>query len=176
MGYAGGTTKNPTYRRIGDHTESIQVEYDPALISYQELLDAFWDGHNPTGPHFSRQYASIVLYHDETQRRLATEAKARESERRQSEIFTEIVPADEFYLAEGYHQKYYLQQYSDLVREFRTTYPDEQDFVSSTAVARANGYAAGYGTCEGLQAEIDRFGLSPRGDEELLDLACPPGR
>jgi peptide-methionine (S)-S-oxide reductase len=176
VGYAGGTTKDPTYHNIGDHSESVQVEYDPTMISYQELLDAFWQGHNPTRLSYSRQYASIVFYHDETQKALAIAAKARESERRQSEIATEVIPAAEFYQAEDYHQKYYLRQYSDLVREFRAIYPGEQDFVLSTAVARANGYAAGYGTCEELQAEVDRFGLSPRGSEELLDLACPPRR
>jgi methionine-S-sulfoxide reductase len=170
VGYAGGTTRNPTYRSLGDHTESIQVEYDPAVISYQELLDVFWDSHNPTSQPWSRQYMSILFYHDEEQKRLALESREREAARLQREILTEIVPFSEFYLAEAYHQKYRLQRVAALMREFRAMYPDDGDFVSSTAAARINGYVAGYGTVERFQEELDSFGLSPKGQEKLVGI------
>ena len=63
VGYAGGTTNNPTYRALGDHAETIQVDYDPTQISYEELLEAFWTSHSPTSRPWSRQYASIIFYH-----------------------------------------------------------------------------------------------------------------
>jgi peptide-methionine (S)-S-oxide reductase len=63
--------ENPTYHSLGDHSETIQIEYDPEQISYEELLDIFWSAHNPTARPWSRQYASFVFYHDETQRELA---------------------------------------------------------------------------------------------------------
>ena len=100
VGYAGGTMKNPTYHNLGDHTETIQIDYDPTQISYEELLDVFWDSHNPTSRPWSRQYMSIVFYHDEEQKRSAIETRDREGSRREGVIFTEIVPASQFYLAE----------------------------------------------------------------------------
>ena len=170
MGYSGGTSDQPTYRRIGDHSETIQIEYDPAQVSYAELLDVFWDGHSPTSRSWSRQYMSIIFYHNDEQKRLAIETRDREAARTDAEIFTEIVPFSEFYLAEDYHQKYWLQQVPELTQEFEDMYPDAGDFVNSTAAARVNGYLGGHGTFEGLQAEIDSLGLSPVGREKLMDI------
>jgi peptide-methionine (S)-S-oxide reductase len=172
VGYAGGTTENPTYHNLGDHTETIQIEYDPSQISYKELLDVFWDSHNPASPAWSRQYMSIVFYHDEEQRRLAMATRDREAARIQREILTEIVPATEFYLAEAYHQKYRLRQVPDLVQAFSAIYPDDDDFVASTAAARVNGYLGGYGTCEELQEELDSLGLFPVGSDTLQSIVC----
>jgi len=171
VGYAGGTTKNPTYYNLGDHTETIQIDYDPTQISYEELLNVFWDSHNPAQRPWSRQYMSIVFYHDEEQKRLAMETRDREAAKIQGQIFTEIVPASEFYLAEAYHQKYRLRQVPDLMEEFRVMYPDDEDFIDSTAAARVNGYLGGYGTFEALQTELSDLGLSPAGSKKLLDVA-----
>ncbi len=170
VGYAGGTTKNPTYYNLGDHTETIQIDYDPTVVSYEELLDVFWNSHNPTGRPWSRQYMSVVFYHDEEQKRLALETMEREATRLQKKILTDVVPFSEFYMAEAYHQKYRLQQASVLMRDLRAIYPDNEDFVSSTAAARINGYIAGYGTVERFQEELDSFGLSSRGKESLLSI------
>ena len=163
--------ENPTYHSLGSHSETIQIDYDPTQISYKELLDVFWDSHTPTFESFSRQYMSIVFYHNDEQERLAMETKKSEEARLGSSIFTEIIPFSEFYLAEDYHQKYYLQQEPDLVKELFDIYPVIEDFISSTAVARLNGYAGGYGTLETLQEELNGFGLSPAGRNKLLDLA-----
>jgi peptide-methionine (S)-S-oxide reductase len=77
-----------------------------------------------------------------------------------------------FYPAEDYHQKHALQRYNDLVSEYRIIYPDMRDFIASTAVARVNGYLAGYGECDKLQSEIESLGLSNNGKKTLLSLIC----
>jgi peptide-methionine (S)-S-oxide reductase len=168
VGYAGGTTKGPTYYNLGDHTETIQIAYDPTQISYAELLDVFWDSHNPTSRPWSRQYMSIVFYHDEEQKRLALETKDREAAERGRAIFTEIVPASQFHLAEDYHQKYRLRQVPEIEQVFRGMYPNNGDFVNSTAAVRVNGYLGGYGTFEALEAELESLDLSPEAMEKLL--------
>lgn len=170
MGYAGGTTPSPTYRSLGDHTETIQIDYDPAVISYEELLDLFWRAHDPTRQSWSRQYMSIIFYHDEEQERLIMESKAREEARLGREIVTEIAPYTAFYRAEDYHQKYRLRQASALMRDFRQMYPDTVDFVDSTAAARVNGYVAGYGAVAQFQEELGRLGLSAEGQDKLLSI------
>ena len=131
----------------------------------------FWDSHNSTLPSWSRQYKSIVFYHNEEQRDLAVKSKQAEEGKLGRKIVTEIIPFSEFYLAEDYHQKYYLTSEPDLMRELRAIYPAIEDFISSTAVARVNGYVSGYGTLETLKKELGSLGLSEAGKAELLDIA-----
>ena len=169
VGYAGGEKENPTYERIGDHSETIQIDYDPEQITYAELLDVYWTSHSPTSRPFSRQYASVIFYHDEEQRRLAEGSRDRREAELGKPVYTEIVPYAEFYLAEGYHQKYQLRHDRDLMAEFRAIYPDEADFINSTAAARVNGYVAGNGTLEELQAIVKDLGLSTEAQQRLLD-------
>jgi len=176
VGYAGGTAADPTYNNLGDHTETIQMDYDPTQVSYQELLDVFWSSHNSTIRPWSRQYMSIAFYHDEEQRRLAEETREREAAKLGRQIFTEIVPASKFYLAEAYHQKYRLRGRRDLMEEFYRIYPDEDDFVDSTAAARVNGYLGGHGTLEALEAEIEDLGLSAEGRQKLVDIVAARSR
>jgi peptide-methionine (S)-S-oxide reductase len=123
------------------------------------------------GRSFSRQYASIIFYHDEEQKRLAEETKKHEQDARGRTMSTEIVPYPEFWRAEDYHQKYYLRGTKGMMKEFERIYPDSQDFVDSTAAARVNGYVGGHGTIEQFQAEIGRLGLSEEGEEKLREIA-----
>jgi peptide-methionine (S)-S-oxide reductase len=170
VGYAGGTTENPTYHNLGDYTETIQIDYDPTQISYEQLLEIYWDSHNPTVSPWSIQYMSIIFYHNSEQRKLAMDTKQREEASLGRQIYTEIIPFSEFYLAEDYHQKYHLQQVPTLMKEFTTIYPNFADFIDSTAAARINGYLGGHGTFEGLQEQLSSFGLSPAGNELMLEI------
>lgn len=170
VGYAGGKNKNPTYYNLGDHMETVQIEYDPAKISYGVLLDIFWSSHDPRVRASSRQYASAVFYHDHEQKKLALESREREAARSDTEVFTEILPATDFCPAEAYHQKYRLRQHREIMREFRAIYPDDERFVASTAVARVNGYLSGYGSSEQLEKELDSLGLSAEGRKRLSDI------
>ena len=171
VGYAGGNSDNPTYYNLDGHSETIQIDYDPTKVTYEQLLEVFWASHHPTAQPWSRQYMSIVFYHNEEQRRLAIESKERQEYGSGLSIVTEIIPFSEFYLAEDYHQKYYLRQESSLIQELSTIYPDISDFIGSTAVARLNGYVGGYGTPETLEKELNSLGLSEAGQMRLLAIA-----
>jgi methionine-S-sulfoxide reductase len=171
VGYAGGSKSNPTYRSLGNHSETIQIDYDPTRITYEELLDVFWKNHNPVGRAVSRQYASMIFFHDEEQRSSAEQTKEREKNARGRTVSTQIVPYTEFWRAEDYHQKYYLRGKNGLMAEFEAIYPEAKDFVDSTAAARVNGYIGGHGTIEQFEDEIGKLGLSARGQEKLRQIA-----
>jgi peptide-methionine (S)-S-oxide reductase len=171
VGYAGGRKPNPTYRDLGDHSETIQIDYDPTKITYQELLDVFWTSHDPTYRSWSRQYASLIFVQNDEQRRLAEASRARIAKERGSPVATEIVPYTGFTLAENYHQKHSLKQFPEFEEELARIYPRPADFVASTAVARVNGYLGGEGSYEALLREKDSLGLSPARTEELLRIA-----
>ena len=168
MGYSGGTKPSPTYRSLGDHTETIQIDYDPARITYLQLLNIFWDSHDPTGHSWSKQYRNIIFYHNEDQKRTAEETRDYMAAQLGRQVLTDIEPAATFYPAEDYHQKFRLQQDPALTAEYDALYPDMKDFVNSTAVSRVNGYLGGYGNLAQLKKEINSLGLSPEGRKRLL--------
>ena len=171
VGYAGGTTDSPTYSNIGDHAETIQIDYNPDKISYSELLKVFWNSHSATVKPWSTQYRSIVFYHNDEQRRLAAATKRQREAETGRTVLTEITPYSKFYLAEDYHQKYYLQQARELMKELHTIYPDFGDFIDSTVVARINGLLGGHGSLESLEERLSSFGLSPVLELRLLGIA-----
>ncbi len=114
-GYAGGTTANPTYEQVctgkTGHAEVVQIEFDPSKISYEKIIDFFWDAHDPTtlnrqGADTGTQYRSIILTESDEQARIASESKDRAQSKLKSPIVTEIVSLEEFYPAESYHQDF----------------------------------------------------------------------
>jgi peptide-methionine (S)-S-oxide reductase len=117
VGYAGGTTANPTYQEVCSdttgHAEVLQVSYDPSVVSYETLLETFWANHNPTtlnrqGPDHGTQYRSAIFWHSPAQQvaALASKQQMDISKRFPRPIVTQIVPAQIFYRAEEYHQRY----------------------------------------------------------------------
>ena len=118
VGYTGGQVANPTYRQVcGErtgHAEAVLVEFDPAKVGYDRLLEVFWENHDPTqlnrqGPDYGSQYRSAIFVADAEQEAAATASKQRlaASGRFRRPIVTEIVPAAAFYMAEDYHQQYF---------------------------------------------------------------------
>jgi peptide-methionine (S)-S-oxide reductase len=115
-GFAGGHTANPTYEDVctGDtgHAEVTQIEFDPQKVSYEKLLEYFWDAHDPTtlnrqGADVGTQYRSVILYSSPAQKAAAEKSKAEAQKNFKDPIVTQIVPLDHFYKAEDYHQNYY---------------------------------------------------------------------
>lgn len=176
VGYTGGTKPHPTYHSLADHSESIEVDYDPQRLTFAELLDVFWRGHRPTRPAWSRQYMSAIFAHGEAQQAAAWESLARQEKAQGTRLYTEILPAETFTLAEDYHQKYALRHMRGVLQEFQAIYPSLEHFIASTAVARANGFASGYGSPALLQAEIDRYGLSQEGQRVLREIVARHNR
>jgi len=167
VGYAGGTTPDPTYRSIGDHTEVFQVDFDPERLSFEELLETFWTEHDPTARSYSTQYKAMVLAATDDQFEAAVRSREALAARTNRPALTEIRRLDRFYVAEDYHQKYALRGNKLLAADMQAHYPDEADFRESTAAARLNGYAYGLGSSLQLEREIESFGLSEASEERL---------
>jgi len=115
VGYTGGDKPNPTYGEVctgaTGHAETLEVEFDPEQVNYEELLDLFWEVHDPTqlnrqGPDVGTQYRSAIFFHSPEQEAAARASKEAAQSRFPREVVTEIVPASEFYRAEEYHQRY----------------------------------------------------------------------
>ncbi len=121
----------------------------------------FWATDNHCAQAWSRQYMSAVFYADDSQKQLALKTRDRTAARLGQRVTTVVLPLGTFYLAEDYHQKYRLRNTWEFMNEFRTMYPNEPDFVNSTAAARVNGFLGGNGTLRLLDKEIDGYGLSP---------------
>ena len=170
VGYAGGRMDAPDYHHMGDHTETVQVDYDPERITYAQLLDIFWKSHRPTGRSGSRQYMNVVFYHNEEQQQSATASKTAMEQKIGRTVKTEVLPLRSFTMAEDYHQKYTLTRHYELKNEMSRIYPRHHDFVDSTAVARLNGYAGGHGSRDQLSREIESLGLSVEGKKMLTKM------
>ena len=99
VGYAGGTKVNPSYYKLGDHTETVDIDYNPEETTYEKMLHMFWNNHNPT-VNCKRQYMSAIFYHDEEQKKLAESTMVEENKKKNGKITTKILPAKEFYEAE----------------------------------------------------------------------------
>ena len=115
VGYTGGARKNPTYEDVctdrTGHAEAVEVTFDPAVISYHDLLNVFWDNHDPTtknrqGPDVGTQYRSAIFFHSPEQEAEARRSRDEAQKRFKRPIVTEIVPAGDFWRAEEYHQQY----------------------------------------------------------------------
>jgi peptide-methionine (S)-S-oxide reductase len=117
VGYIGGHTDNPTYKEVctdrTGHAEAVEVEFDPSKIPYTDLLNVFWENHDPTqvnrqGPDWGTQYRSVIFFHSSEQhaKALASKESLEKAHRYPKPIATQIVPAERFYAAEEYHQQY----------------------------------------------------------------------
>jgi peptide-methionine (S)-S-oxide reductase len=117
VGYIGGNTEKPTYKEVctdrTGHAEAVEVDFDPSRVSYEKLLDVFWENHDPTqlnrqGPDWGTQYRSAIFYHSPEQeaQAKASKEKLEKSHRFSKPVVTQIVPAVTFYEAEDYHQQY----------------------------------------------------------------------
>lgn len=143
-GYAGGHVPNPTYKQVctgtTGHAEVIRIEYDPNRIRYEDLLEAFWEAHDPTTPNrqgndVGPQYRSIILYVNEAQRRAAEKSRVEAARRFSRPIVTEIVPLERFYPAEAYHQDYFRKNPEQAYCQF-VIRPKLEKFQKSRAVEK----------------------------------------
>jgi len=176
VGYAGGTKEKPTYYSMGDHTEAISIDYDPKVISYNDLLGHFWNAHRCVRNNSSRQYMNAVFYQNDGQRKLAMASLLEQAKRlniNTDEIKTHILPVASFTYAEGYHQKYYLTRHSDIRDFLSKTYPDAKSLADSTVATRLNAYL-GAGMSKDWKAfsqELAGYGLPEHLEKQLAKAA-----
>lgn len=145
---------------MGDHTETVSIDFDPSVTSYESLLDRFWAAHHGERNHPGRQYRNVIFYRDEDQRAKAEESRDREARNLGIEpdsIQTHIERATIFTYAEGYHQNYLLTRHRDIREFLEEVYPTVKDFADSAVASRLNAWL-------GSGWEIDR-------DSALAELA-----
>ncbi|MBB6693573.1 peptide-methionine (S)-S-oxide reductase MsrA [Cohnella xylanilytica] len=172
VGYAGGTTEHPTYREMGDHSETVELDFDPEILSYEALLETFWNHHNPINinGYKGRQYQSLLLFRDRQQEEAFRRAKERMEAEKGRPLETEIVPFRGFTPAEPRHQKYYLKRYPDAIAKLSELYSSEEELTNSTLAARLNGLAKGFANRERLIGEIGQWPLDPVARDDLVAL------
>ncbi|KAI5721293.1 hypothetical protein M8J77_018753 [Diaphorina citri] len=141
----------------GDHTEVTQVDYDPSVISYKEILRIFWKHHDPT-VQMKTQYRSMILHVNPEDKEVAEKSLAEEKTKHRKPITTLVVPFKRFYDAEDYHQKYRLRQHSEL--QPKLNFKSEDCYKTSHLAARLNGYVVGFGGIKQFEEEADQLGLS----------------
>jgi hypothetical protein len=161
---------------MGDHSETIQVDYNPGKVSYQRLLDIFWESHSPTSKVWSQQYMNFIFTHNREQEQLAHNTWIEVQEKATGKVSTEIMLYKGFYLAEDHHQKHFLQGYYDLADVFKEIYPDFDEFLNSTTIARVNGYIGGYGSLSSVKKEIDMLEISSEKKKKLKKLVSSKDR
>ncbi|XAR73788.1 Peptide-methionine (S)-S-oxide reductase [Bertholletia excelsa] len=146
VGYAGGTKANPEYRSLGDHAESVQIEYDPRLINFRQLLEVFWSSHDcrqvfGQGPDVGNQYRSIIFTNGTEESRLAAVSKEREQRKpKNSIVTTQIQQLGTFFPAEPEHQKFELKRNPFLLQLIGNL--PEEELESSSLAAKLNSYSA----------------------------------
>ena len=143
VGYAGGTTRDPTYHSLGNHTEVFQVEFDPDTATYRELLDLVFESHNPHHQTSKTQYQNVVLTATKAQQATLTEFLSSQGFTADG-IGTRIEQLSRFSPAEDYHQKYKLRSVSSLMDAFDDAGYDDEAVRESPIAAKLNGYAAGH--------------------------------
>lgn len=174
VGYSGGTKARPSYYDLGDHTETIQIDFDPQALSYAQLLETFFAHHNAAKPAYSVQYRSAIFYHDAVQRAAAEAAILAEAQRLGvRHLDTALEPFREFHRAEDYHQKYYLTHDKTLMSELRRLLPSQRAFEDSTLVMRLNALAGHYKLTPQIELPLDA--LSPAAQARVQELQAYSG-
>ena len=141
---------------MGDHTETVDIDFDPNVVSYEQMLKLFWKHHDPS-TRAKRQYMSAIFFHDEAQEALAKKTMEEIKKSSSRNITTVIAPAEEFYEAENYHQKFMLQQHPALIQSFGIA-----NIIRSHVCSRLNGYVSGNGKTKDFDQEWEKLGLNEK--------------
>jgi peptide-methionine (S)-S-oxide reductase len=150
----------------------LEIEFDRSIISYADILQEFWGNHDAVKDrnYRGRQYISILLLHDETQREVAQKVKTNWEEKQDTVIQTEFQTYNSFFVAEDYHQKYYLKRFRSAAEFLLSHFLNHESFFHSTIAARLNGIAKGFGTIAAFRDEIENWGLDKSAKIVLFDI------
>ena len=145
VGYCGGDYPNPTYYDISDHSETIQIDFDPKIVSFKDLLQVFWTSHSPSYFESDTQYMSAIWFHDKEQKELALKTASEQPQK----VYTVIEQFKFWTNAEFYHQKYLLQGNRTVMEIFDKT--PQEEFINSRLAAKLNGYVNGHLSLKGIE-------------------------
>lgn len=170
VGYAGGTAKQPTYRTLGDHTETLQIDFYPKVLAYEEVLRHFWRNHYPNRDEYKgRQYISLLRYHNDEQKVSIDQVKREMEQELGEQIETDIAAFTQFTLAEERHQKYYLKRYPKALDQLQDLFPNAEALVNSTFSARLNGFVKGFVSRTELVHEINAWPIDNSARELMTE-------
>ncbi len=170
VGYAGGKMPDPTYHNIGDHIETLEIDFDSDIINFEQIVDIFWKSHNPVSYSWKRQYMNAIFFHDEKQNDIILKSKEQLTSQLEGQINTKVIPYEKFYLAEDYHQKYHLQNVPVLLNDYKKIFTSIQQFIDSTSACRVNGFLIGHGNVSDFDSDIGKLGLSEQPTRILTDI------
>uniref|UniRef100_A0A915JEY8 peptide-methionine (S)-S-oxide reductase n=1 Tax=Romanomermis culicivorax TaxID=13658 RepID=A0A915JEY8_ROMCU len=156
IGYTGGTTLDPTYDHINDHTEAVYIEYDPNLIRLSDLLTVFWNSHDPTILNKNR-FKSAIYFSNDNELTIVANSRTKLQTELVRPILTEILPLGKFYEAEECYQKFNLRSYDMLFESLKSQ--DGRLAHDDHVMTRLNGFLSGYGTLEQLDKESSHWNL-----------------
>ncbi|KAL3994032.1 Peptide methionine sulfoxide reductase family protein [Acanthocheilonema viteae] len=163
VGYAGGTTVLPNYRSIGDHTETTEIQFDEKIISYDKILDCFWENHDPTEV-YKKQYKSAILYVNDQQKDIAQQSVKKIQEKYgNKKLDTYVQKLVRFYQAEDYHQKYWLRCQTAIFKKLNLS---DEEMVTSLLATKVNAFLAGYKNFDVLKQLADKYRL----DDDVIKL------
>lgn len=167
-GYGGGLSPRPSYHDLEEHAEIVRVEFDPQVVSLEELLDLFWSHHDPFHGSGRGQYRALLLGETPNSAERLHAAVAALEERVSRRVVTEVFEGP-FHRAEDYHQKWRLRRRERVFQELSRSYSDERSLLDSVAATKLNGYVGGHGTRAQLERDVGRLGLSSAAQVELLE-------
>jgi peptide-methionine (S)-S-oxide reductase len=167
VGFSGGTYEKPTYTNSRDHSETVELLYDPSSISYRELCREFFHAHNPAWTGVLKQYANALFYTTGQERRIAEQESERRGSKDGTVMRTPLREFDRFHPASASHQKHHLRTHRELMSAFRSVFPDDTAFTASTAAMRVNSAIAGFSETALIRQELPEYGLSESAAERV---------
>lgn len=172
VGYSGGRSTNPSYKVVDLHTEVVEIDYDPDVISYEDLIDVFFSAHNETLRPYDQRVKSLIFYRNDEEYEIAkTKLDAiRQATPEEESVYTELKAFEVFYLAEPEHQNRSLKLETSLYKELKQIFETEEDMLLSILVSKLNGYIYGYGDMEGATELLDKSGLSEASKNRVIEV------
>lgn len=162
VGYAGGSSINPSYTNLGLHTEVIEIDYDPEIISYSQLIDEFFNAHNETLRPYDQRVKSLIFYRDDEELEIAKVKlnDARMAIDDEENVYTELKEFSVFYIAEEKNQNRSLKTEISLYEEIRAKYGSDEKVLLSVLASKLNGVVYGYGSVEEAENLLSKSALS----------------
>ena len=172
VGYSGGKSTNPSYKVVDLHTEVVEIDYDPDLISYGQLIDIFFASHNETLRPYDQRVKSLIFYRNPEEYEIAKEKlqAIRDKTPEKESVFTELKAFEVFYLAEPEHQNRSLKLETSLYGEVKQIFGSEDKIMLSILASKLNGFVYGYGTIEKAQELLEVSGLSQASKDRLIEV------